>query len=231
MELQSNLALPHGFTIVPKHGGLVIKAPSKTAAQDYAEEQICRLRKVILNIDRPVEISWGGAQSLRITPEMVRRSVSGSEPEQPARKSSKKPPAQKLRGIIQAATDLDWSEIVGGSNPVYVSQLQDQHNLFLNQAAVSAQSGKPPAEFLSATAHALNFEEELITRCGHLIRDEHLREYNYRALRWFRDESGIWIRRHMAFVSNFWKISYLGQPCWLGEVLEAMPLETHLDNS
>lgn len=232
MQLRNNLALPQGFKIVPKQGGLSIVAPTKTAAQDYADQELCRLRRLILSLDSPVEISWGGKGSLRFTPEMVRRSVEATPgPEQPRKSSRKKPPEQKIRGIIRSATDLDWNAIINGENPVYISQMEDQHNLFINTAAVSAQSGKPPKEFLAATAHALNSEEELQNRCKFLLRDGSMTEYDYRALRWYRDpESGIWVRKHMDFISNFWKIDYLGQPCWMVEVLEAAPRDKHLDS-
>ncbi|MGI0488871.1 hypothetical protein ACN4EK_25955 [Pantanalinema rosaneae CENA516] len=126
--------------------------------------------------------------------------------------------------IIQSRFEIEWNAIHLSSNPTYITQLSDQHNLYLNQAAVLAQSGKPPAEFLSSTAHTLNYEDELVTRCGHIKTDGFLTEYSYEAMRWFQDESGLWVRRRMRFVSNFWRVEYLGQDCWLGEVLQAEAL-------
>jgi PAS domain-containing protein len=131
------------------------------------------------------------------------------------------PKEQRLRGIIQSVAELDWNAVFNGGNPIYITQLHDQRNLFLNQAAVNAQSGKPPAEFLAGTAHTLNFEDELVNRCEHLIVDGSLSLYEYEAMRWFLDDRGLWVRRKMQFVSNFWKVDYLGQPCWMGEVLQA----------
>ena len=94
-----------------------------------------------------------------------------------------------------------------------------------------AQSEKPPAEFLCATAHSLNFEDELLNRCQHLKRDGYLLEYNYEALRWFRDpDTGLFVRRRMQFVSNFHRVTYLGQDCWMGEVLRADPIDRFVDN-
>lgn len=232
MELAEKLQLPEGFRIVPACGKWKIHAPTKAMAQEYADAAIELLRPIILDLDRPLEIVWSkSGPGLRLTPSTIRNSLSSDEKEACIKAPNHRPKEQTLRGIIESATDLDWNAIARGNNPVYISQLQDQHNLYLNQAAVAAQSGKPPAEFLSATAHALNYEEELLGRCQHITRDRQLVEYSYRAMRWFRDpETGIWVRRQMQFISNFWLVDYLGQPCWMGEVLEANPLERFLDS-
>jgi hypothetical protein len=135
------------------------------------------------------------------------------------------------RGVINMADSLrsgheiDWTAIQSYDRPVYISQLDTQQNLYLNNAALTAQSAKPPSDFLRSTAHELNYDDELVKRCYHLKRDAHLIEYEYEALRWFRDpDSALWIRRRMQFISNFYKIIYLGQDCWLGEVLGAATL-------
>lgn len=135
------------------------------------------------------------------------------------------------RGVInmtdslKAGDEIDWNAIQSHDRPVYVSQLDSQQNLYLNNAAFTAQSAKPPSDFLRSTAHELNYDDELVKRCYHLRQDAHLIEYEYEALRWFRDpDSALWIRRRMQFISNFYKIVYLGQDCWLGEVLWANAL-------
>ncbi len=126
---------------------------------------------------------------------------------------------------------VDWTAIQAYHRPVYVSQLDTQQNLYLNNAAFMAQAAKPPSNFLRSTAHELNYDDELVKRCNHLKRDAHLIEYEYEALRWFRDpDSALWIRRKMQFVSNFYRIVYLGQDCWLGEVLWADTLDSFADS-
>ncbi len=123
---------------------------------------------------------------------------------------------------LRSGHEIDWTAIQSYDRPVYISQLDTQQNLYLNNAAFTAQSAKPPSDFLRSTAHELNYDDELVKRCYHLKRDAHLIEYEYEALRWFRDpDSALWIRRRMQFISNFYKIIYLGQDCWLGEVLGA----------
>lgn len=124
--------------------------------------------------------------------------------------------------VIDEQDELNWAAIQASNRPVYITQFADQQNLFLNFTAVMAQSNKPPGDFLRSTAHTLNFEDELLQRCRYLKTDHRLIEYEYQALRWFQDpDTGLWIRRRMQFVSNFYRIFYLGRECWLGEVLVA----------
>lgn len=122
--------------------------------------------------------------------------------------------------IIRSATDFDWTAVMSGENPTYISQMKTQANLFVSAAAVAAQSDKPPSDLLSDTAHSLNYEDELLFRCKTVIADGSINQYQYEGLRWFNDD-GTWIRRRMNFVSNVWNIEYLNRPCWMEEVLFA----------
>jgi hypothetical protein len=134
------------------------------------------------------------------------------------------------RGIITKA-EFDWNALASGINPVYISTMKEQDNLYVNAAVIQAQSGKPAKSLLNDTAHSLNSDEELQNRCSYVARGENLIEYQYEALRWFKDsQTQIWIRRGMTFTSNIWGIEYLGEPCWIEEVLDAVPLNYHVDN-
>lgn len=127
-----------------------------------------------------------------------------------------------MRSVIVAGLELDFNAIYESQNPIYITQISDQTNLFANKAALAAQ-GKKPKEFLGQSACALNDEEELALRCSLIYKDGSLTEYQYSALRWFSDpETGFWRRKRMNFTSNFRRIEYLGELCWLGEVLEAV---------
>lgn len=193
-------------------------APTKLDADIFLDRNFAALQRLASDNGKAYEIAWKFCdRPFRVRPKVAAIAGSGEPSSRP----------RLLRGVIQSAVDLDWTAIHGGNNPIYINELKTQRNLYLNEAAVAAQSGKPPAEFLSATAHVLNFEEELTDRCRHLMRDRRLQTYSYLALRWFQDEeTGIWIRRQMSFVSNFWRVSYLGCDCWMGEVLQALPVGT-----
>lgn len=222
--------LPCGWLVKLTTSGLCLLAPSQESAEAFLELSICDLIQSAKQLSTPIAIAWRGCKvPLRVSPRMM---LGGVEPESVKRMwidgISRKQPAP----VVRSRVELDWTAIQQGSNPVYISQMRDQHNLYLNAAAVSAQSEKPPAEFLSATAHTLNFEDELLERCEHLGQNGQLIEYTYQALRWFRDpDSQLMIRRRMQFVSSFYRVHYLGQDCWLGEVLSAAPLERFVDNS
>ncbi len=117
--------------------------------------------------------------------------------------------------------ELDFNALNQSANAIYISQLEDQTNLYANRTALLAQ-GKKPKEFLGQSACALNDEEELARRCHLIYNDGGLNEYGYSALRWFHEPStGFWRRKRMNFISNFRKLEYLGELCWIGEVLVA----------
>jgi hypothetical protein len=128
-------------------------------------------------------------------------------------------PSSREVGGEAVSEDLDWVAVMGGANPIYISILEDQRNVFMNNAAVECQ-GIKPQEFLGDRAYALNYSDELSSRCGYITRDGGLREYHYEALRWVMVE-GLPRRKLMRFTSNFLKIKYLSQPCWMGEVLQS----------
>ena len=207
--------LPSGWSLETTHHGLMLLAPDREDGKDFLAGAARYLRETAQNIRGVIEVRAATGDPIASI--------------QPALSTQPQTVALE-RALIRSATDLDWNAIQKGRNPVYITQLHDQHNLFLNQVAVMAQSGKPPAEFLSTTAHTLNFEDELRSRCAHIQSDHSLSEYSYEALRWFRDDAGVWIRRRMTFFSNFWRVEYLGQDCWLGEVLQATPLDQFVDH-
>lgn len=220
--------LPCGWVVKPTASGLHLLAPSQQSAEQFLELSITELIWSANRLSTSIEIAWKGCKTpLRVSPRMaVEHSNLGQNRVKPYK--SKQVP---MTPIVLSRFDFDWNAIHSGDHPIYITQLHDQHNLYLNRAAVIAQSDKPPAEFLSATAHSLNFEDELLTRCQYLQQAGHLLEYTYEALRWFRDpDTGLLVRRRMQFVSNFYRVMYLGQDCWLGEVLQANPLERFVDS-
>lgn len=165
---------------------------------------------------------------------IVRRyPVSALPPDQRPDPDPNLPPILGLRSrpklappIVKSKADIDYNQLHHGANCVYINQIADQTNLWANQTALRTQ-GKKPAEFLVVqNAFALNYPNELDARMSYLLQDGQIREYSYEAMRWFQEDDGVWRRRHMEFVSNFWRIDYLGQDCWLGEVLHAQPKET-----
>ena len=213
MELRNYL--PTGWNVCPTEKGVMIVAPTKDSAQDWADWAIAYLRETILGLNRPLEVVWrAGQPGIRLTPQMVQRSIVSEET------------VKTSQGSVQARFDIDLNTLYQGANPVYINDLQTQTNLWCNTAALQAQ-GKKPQEFLIVqSAFALNYEDELDNRCRQLRNDGRLVEYAYQALRWFQEtDTSIWRRRKMQFVSNFWKVEYLSEQCWLGEVLQATPLE------
>lgn len=229
MKLELRNYLPYDWRLKLSPQGLFLIAPSQTAAESFLEVEIEALIHSANCIYTTIQIIWPDCQTpLRISPRIMSSDSDSSSSR--LLKSNKSTPVQATP-IIRSQVDLDWNTIQMGHNPVYVSHLYTQHNLFLNNAAVLAQSAKPPAEFLSTTAHVLNFEEELQSRCQHLGQDGQLIEYEYKALHWFHDpEANVWIRRRMQFISNFYRVTYLGQICWLGEVLSTVGLNQFVDN-
>lgn len=227
LELRNYLPCDWRLKLSPK--GIFLIAPSQAAAESFLEIEIEALIHSANRIYTAIQIIWPDCKSpLTISPRIMASDFYSSSSR---RLKSNEFSPMKTTPPIRSQIDLDWNMIQMGNNPVYVSHLQSQHNLFLNNAAVLAQSAKPPAEFLSATAHVLNFEDELQMRCNHLWRDGQLIEYEYKALRWFHDlETNGWVRRRMQFVSNFYRVTYLGQDCWLGEVLSAVALNQFVDN-
>lgn len=231
LELRNYLPCDWGVKLAP--AGVFLIAPSRTAAENFLELEIEALIHSANGIYATIQIVWPNCKApLKISPRIM---ASDSYP--PSRRFVENNrdltnlTRAKTTPIVRSQTDLDWNAIQMGNNPVYISHLHNQHNLFLNNAAVLAQGAKPPAEFLCATAHVLNFEDELQARCQYLVRDGQLVEYEYKALRWFHDpEANLWIRRRMQFVSNFYRVTYLGQDCWLGEVLSASASNQFMDN-
>lgn len=219
--------LPCGWVVTPTRSGLHLLAPSQQSVEQFLERSIAELIHSANRLSTAIDIAWKGCKTpLRISPKMVAGGLGsgGNGVDFYQTQTSMAP-------TVRSGFEFDWNAIHNSTRPTYITQLQDQHNLYLNQAAVMAQSEKPPAEFLSATAHSLNFEDELLARCQHLKRDARLLEYSYEALRWFRDsDTGLFVRRRMQFVSNFHRVTYLGQDCWLGQVLRADPLDRFVDS-
>lgn len=127
-----------------------------------------------------------------------------------------------MSAAIIPQIDFDLNQLYRTPNPVYITQLSDQTLLWANPAALRAQ-GKTPKDFLGENAAALNDPSELEYRDRMLRTSNHqLTEYEYSALRWYREQdSGLWLRKRMNFCSNFSIINYLDVPCRLGVVLSA----------
>lgn len=194
---------------------------TRLAAEIEYDRAFARLRRMANDSGKTIEVCWPGSNGgYQVHPKVVAiGNQSDRTPQQPRRSP-----------IITSASDLDWNAIFSGQNPIYINDLRTQRNLYLNDAAVLAQSRKPAAELLSDNAHSLNFDDELIRRCDRISQDGSLREYEYEALRWFHDsEMDRFIRKRMRLISNFWRVTYLQTSCWCGEVLQAEEVRSYGD--
>jgi hypothetical protein len=199
--------VPQGWVVEPKQNLIRLIAPSQVEACCFAQGARRGLVALSKRLGVPVQIVDSGLT-------------------EPIATFGEQVPASAITPTIQLETDLDLGNLYSSDKPTYINAIEDQTNLWCNLAALQAQ-GKKPQEFLIVqNAFALNFEEELSDRMNFLEADNQLREYSYRALRWYQEpDARIWRRREMNFVSSFWKIEYLGQPCWLGQVLSAQPAD------
>lgn len=216
-----NLNLPSTWKIhQPKPKKPIrIDAPSRTEAEIWLQWRETQFQQLADDSGRCVEVWFPGCSfPFRIDPEAI-GNQSGATP---------RPPWH--HPVISSAIDLDWNAIFSGQNPIYINDLKTQRNLYLNDAAVLAQSRKPAAELLSDNAHSLNFDDELMKRCDRISQDGSLREYEYEALRWFHNpEMGRFVRKRMRLISNFWRVQYLHSSCWCGEVLQAEEVRSYGD--
>lgn len=122
--------------------------------------------------------------------------------------------------------------LVGVNNPIVYLRCIGSHRsmyaiattkkLYCNSVAANAQ-GMPPEQFLSINSCLdLNDPPEFERRIDRVSAGETLRNYEYQAWRWYFDpNAGRFRTKRMSFVSNFRLIQYAGQPCWLGQVLQA----------
>lgn len=132
-------------------------------------------------------------------------------------------PSESSELLINVPESLITLQLLEDSDlPTYINAIATQKKLYANQTALNAQ-GQPPEMFLQGNAYDLNDVEELDYRTARVASGEKLVEYAYQARRWFFDiEAGRFRLKHMQFHSNFKQIQFCGQPCWLGQVLEAV---------
>lgn len=111
--------------------------------------------------------------------------------------------------------------------PTYINSIRSTQKLYCNVAGANAQ-GMPPEQFLAInSALDLNDAPEFDRRIHAIATEGQLTEYEYMAWRWFFDlEAGRFRTKRMSFVSNFRKIQYCGQDCWMGQVLQAQETST-----
>jgi len=215
MELINLVNCP-GWHWALKQNIAIINAPSERAALILLENSFDKLAITAAKIKGQVLVKWLGCdEPFKITAEMA------NIPNEP-RETAKKNLESSESELIIPELEIDLNSIYNNPLPVYINQLSDQKVLFANPAALKAQ-GKKPAEFLGESAAALNEPEELEYRDSLIIKDSFLNEYRYNALRWYKEpETHLWRRKRMEFYSNFRKINYLGEPCRLAVVLEAV---------
>ncbi len=125
-----------------------------------------------------------------------------------------------LTDVPEQALTLDMME--GSELPTYINAIATTKKLYCNSVAANAQ-GMPPEQFLSINSCLdLNDPPEFERRIDRVSAGETLRNYEYQAWRWYFDpNAGRFRTKRMSFVSNFRLIQYAGQPCWLGQVLQA----------
>jgi hypothetical protein len=110
--------------------------------------------------------------------------------------------------------------------PTYINSIETTHKLFVNSAGANAQ-GMPPEQFLARNSCLdLNDPPEYERRIDRVAAGETLRNYEYRAWRWhFDPNAGRFRTKRMSFVSHFRLVQYCGQPCWMGQVLQAVEVQ------
>ena len=234
--------------VLDRSDRLIIEAPNKSAACKLIDEAIAQLACSVARLnykdvlvrfpggDRPFRIPVAMASEFLQPVESLLSQLtnSASQQSQDPKNSDENPQARLIDQEPNALLaipelELNYSALYNSERPTYISQLVDQVNVFANPAALAAQ-GKKPSEFLGQNAYALNEPEELEYRCDRISSNETLREYEYQAWRWYFDlNANRWRLKRMAFVSNFRLLrNYLGQPCWLGQVLNAEELQTRM---
>ena len=205
------------WTLCKKNAIIIV--PDQSAADYLLEQALDLLALSAMKLKGEILIRWGKSplEVYKVTASMASNNTNKIS------KSSTQPILSRLsKNTLISEFDLDLNEIYNNPLPVYINQLSDQKVLFANPAALKAQ-GKKPAEFLGESAAALNDPEELEYRDSLVIREGFINEYQYSALRWYRDpETNFWRRKRMDFCSNFRQINYLGEECRLAIVLEAI---------
>lgn len=219
-----------------------ISAPDQDAADDLLDKWLENLAQSAANVGGFVDIDWGGDLVYRITPNMAVQSrpknsayKAGDESMTNDHQSEDPNNDQVDRQIdydpslllVIPELELNQSLLVDVTRPTYITRIFDQENLYANAAALAAQGQKP--RFIGMTAYTLNNPDELERRCDLLMNSEILREYEYKAWRWFFDvDANRWSLKELYFVSNFRRLDRinLGQylqvrdePLWLGQVL------------
>ncbi|MBD2180607.1 hypothetical protein H6S82_01980 [Planktothrix sp. FACHB-1355] len=198
----------------------IILAPSHDDATELLENCVDSLLSTAAVLKGNVQIGWRGCKRpFKITPEMAK--IMMSEPSLHEKITMNQPNSDPKNNLLPEL-GFDLNELYCNPLPVYINQISDQRVVFANPAALAAQ-GKKPIEFLGESAAALNDPDELERRDAMLIRDGFLSEYQYNALRWYKDEeTQLWRRKRMNFCSNFRRINFLGESCRLAIVLQAV---------
>ncbi len=224
-----------------------ISAPDQNAADYLLDEWLENLARSAANIDGVVDIDWGGDLTYRITPNMAVKSRSKNSANKAGGKSmananqSENPNNKQVDGpidydpnllLVIPELELSQSLITDVARPTYINRIFDQENLYSNPAALAAQGQKP--KFIGMTAYSLNNPDELDQRCALLMNSGILREYEYKAWRWFFDpDANRWRLKQLYFVSNFRRLDRINlgkfqqvrdEPLWLGQVLRAEEL-------
>ena len=225
MDLLKLLNSP-GWQIKLKNRCCVIEAPSHDDANELLDTWVDSLLKSAAALKGSIQIRWDGCKRpFTLTAEMAHTMIGEQEPaksQQNSIFSTKQSLKSENLALFIPEIEVDLNLLYNNPLPVYINQLSDQKVLFANPAALKAQ-GKKPAEFLGESAAALNDPEELEYRDSLVIKDGFINEYQYSALRWYRDpETNFWRRKRMNFCSNFRQINYLGEECRLAIVLEAI---------
>lgn len=187
---------------------------SKQLADALAAEWDCVVRFAVARQLERIDIYWRGCDNKPYRFPVTLAREAGAK--------TLLPTAKEVNGLA-TVRDIDWNAVFGGENAIYISTLSSQDNLFANNTAILCQQ-KPAQEFLRDKATSLNYPDELSSRCDRIQRDGGITEYEYLAYRWYRGEGGAFLKRQMRFTSNFVQIEYLGQRCWMGEVLQAEPM-------
>lgn len=119
-----------------------------------------------------------------------------------------------LDSLDLSRPNLIMTELYHLKYPAYITLLGIEESPFYNLADSLKMPEAPPSKFVKYTQE-LVYPEELENRNRLLGADGRLKEYSYKALRWYKQEE-LWRKKEMSFVVDFSLCEYMGQPARIG---------------
>jgi hypothetical protein len=123
--------------------------------------------------------------------------------------------------------NLILTELFNLKYPAYITLLGIEESPFYNYADFLKMPESLPSKFVKYTQE-LVYPEELANRNRLLRADGQIKEYTYKAMRWYKDEE-FWRKKEMSFVVNFSLCEYMGQPARIGITKQEEELRKFVD--